>query len=68
MEEPVHQAVVSFFMGKYGEVEVEISRVYPRSDVIEVAGVMRRRGERSWRRFTVLLDAKTLAVKAFGMR
>ncbi len=64
----IHDVVKKFLESKYGLVEVEVSRIYWRNEDVEVAGTFRRQVEKSWKRFTLLIDRKTLGVKAFGMR
>ncbi|BAJ51315.1 hypothetical protein CSUB_C1464 [Candidatus Caldarchaeum subterraneum] len=66
--ERVVDAVRAYLEKRYGEVEFEIVRTFDRGEVYEVAGVFRRKGERMFRRFTFLINSKTLSVEAFGLR
>lgn len=67
-ENKITEAVVRFLEEKYGLVVVEVSRIYRRGDVFEVAGSFRIREDRRWRRFTFLIDSKDYSVKGFGLR
>ncbi|MDW8084111.1 MAG: hypothetical protein RMI49_02800 [Candidatus Caldarchaeum sp.] len=67
-EGKVLEVVRSFLENKYGSVEFEISRVYERGEVFEVSGSFNRLGERTRRRFTLLIDSKEYVVKGFGLR
>ncbi|MEM2650781.1 MAG: hypothetical protein QXU87_01735 [Candidatus Caldarchaeum sp.] len=60
--------VRKFLESKYGVVQLDVSRVYVRDDEVEAAGMFRREADRVWRRFTVLIDRKTMIVKAYGSR
>ncbi|MCS7138312.1 MAG: hypothetical protein NZ941_08110 [Candidatus Caldarchaeum sp.] len=66
--EQVYTAVKSYLEAKYGPVVVEVSRMYDRRDLQEVAGRFRRVDEVNWRRFTLLIEKDTLKVVGFGMR
>jgi len=68
VDEQVRAAVKKFLESKYGALEIEYTRVYDRDGEVEVSGSFKRGGESRVRRFTVLLDSKTLNVKAFGAR
>lgn len=67
-ERKIIEAVKRFIESKYGESEVEVSRIYGRGDVSEVAGRFRVKGDTKWRRFTFLIDSKDYSVKGFGLR
>ncbi|MEM4280594.1 MAG: hypothetical protein QW470_05750 [Candidatus Caldarchaeum sp.] len=66
--EDLLSVVKRFFESKYGYVQLNVSRIYVRGDEVEAAGVFRRGTDKAWRRFTVLIDRKTMNVKAFGIR
>jgi len=68
VDERIRTAVKRFLELKYGDLEIELTRLYTRDGEVEVAGSFRRVGEGRARRFTILLDSNTLNVKAFGTR
>ncbi|GBC68777.1 hypothetical protein HRbin01_00462 [archaeon HR01] len=62
------EAAEKFLREKYGDCHIEFSEVYVFGGLVEVSGVLRLRGERAARRFTVKLDSQSLLVKGFGLR
>ncbi len=68
-EEPYVKHAVEYLKKKYGDVEVEVEEVFKyAAGIIEVSGTLRRRGEKTRRRFTVKLESNSMRVLGFGLR